>query len=291
MRASDVPRVAAIFRDAFNEIYTRRGYGSVVTDDAVGGIIADTYRSLDPAHCWILERDGQTIGSGFLHVRGETAGVGPITVAPGHQGSGAGKRLMSEICRSADEAGVRSLRLIQDAFNEAAFALYSGAGFIAREVLARTSFRSERSRQVPAALRRASASDLEGIVALEASLLGMRRRCDYELLLRVGEVFVGERDGGEIGSCLARVVRGRVAVFGPIVAATRTAVLELIDAASEDLPPGTDVRLLLPARSQDLAHALRPRGLEIHSLCLYMVRGEYRPFGGYYVPTLFPESG
>lgn len=290
MRGGDVPQVATIFRDAFNEIYSRRGYGPVVADDAVGGVIADTYRSLYSGHCWVLERGGQIIGSGFLHVRGETAGVGPITVAPGHQGSGAGHRLMTEICRHADEAGVRSVRLIQDAFNEAAFALYSGVGFVAREVLARASFRSERRPQRRDSIRRATASDVAGIVRLEADQLGMQRPRDYELLLRVGEVFVDEPSGG-IGACLARVVRGRVAVLGPIVGSSCDDVLDLIDQATRDLPSGTDVRLLLPARCQDLSLALRDRGLEIHSLCLYMVRGEERPFRGYYVPTLFPESG
>lgn len=289
MRASDVPHVAAAFRDAFNEIYTRRGYGPVVADESVGMVIADTYRSLDPDHCLVLERDGRVIGSGFLHVRGATAGVGPITVAPGHQGSGAGHQLMREICRLADEIGVRSLRLIQDAFNETAFALYGVVGFVAREVFARASFPSAR-RSPRSSCRRASAADVDRILEVETELLGIRRRCDQELLLRVGETFVG--DGrGEIRSYLARIVRGRVAVLGPAVAETLEEMLELIGHATQDLPTGTDTRLLVPARCHDLLAALSEQRLVTHSLCLYMVRGEYEPFRGYYVPTLFPESG
>lgn len=289
MRASDVPHVAAAFRDAFNEIYTRRGYGPVVADESVGGVIADTYRSLDPAHCLVLERDGRVIGSGFLHVRGATGGVGPITVAPGHQGAGAGHQLMREICRLADEAGVRSLRLIQDAFNETAFALYGAVGFVAREVFARASFASDR-RASRSPCRRATSADIDRILELEADLLGIRRRCDQELLLRVGETFVGERHEG-IRSYLARIVRGRVAVLGPGVAPSLEAMLELIAHATQDLPVGTDTRLLAPARCLDLLTALAERRLVTHSLCLYMVRGVYEPFRGYYVPTLFPESG
>jgi ribosomal protein S18 acetylase RimI-like enzyme len=289
MRATDVPVVATAFRDAFNEIYTRRGYGPVVADESVGAVIADTYRSLDPAHCLVLERDERVIGSGFLHVRGATAGVGPITVAPGHQGSGAGHELMREICRLSDDAGVRSLRLIQDAFNEIAFALYGAVGFVAREVFARASFASDR-RGPRTPCRRATRADLDAILALEADLLGIRRRCDQELLLRVGEVFVGERRGG-VHSYLARIVRGRVAVLGPAVTGSLEAMLELIAHATHDLPAGTDTRLLVPARCQDLLRALAERRLFTHSLCLYMVRGEYEPFRGYYVPTLFPESG
>jgi GNAT superfamily N-acetyltransferase len=289
MRATDVPIVGAIFREAFNEIYTRRGYGPVVADESVGSVIADTYRALDPANCIVVEREGELIASGFLHVRGSTAGAGPITVLPAHQGTGVGLRLMQEVCRQADQAGVQSLRLIQDAFNETAFALYGSVGFVCREVLARTSFRSDRRPVDGTGCRRATTRDLEGIVALETGLLGLRRRCDYELLLRVGEVFVGERAG--IRSSIARIVRGRVAVLGPAVAASLGEMVQLIDFATRDLPPGTDTRLLLPARSPDLQSALVGRSLEVHSLCLYMVRGEYEPFRGYYVPTLFPESG
>jgi len=75
------------------------------------------------------------------------------------------------------------------------------------------------------------------------------------------------------------------------VAATLEDLLELIAHATQDLPTGTDTRLLVPARCADLLAALSERRLVTHSLCLYMVRGEYEPFGGYYVPTLFPESG
>lgn len=289
MRASDVPIVGGIFREAFNEIYSRRGYGPVVADESVGAVIADTYRALDPAHCIVVERERDVIASGFLHVRGETAGAGPITVLPAHQGTGVGLCLMQEICRQADQANVRSLRLIQDAFNETAFALYGSVGFVCREVLARISFRSDRRPSDAVDCRRATARDLDGIVELEARLLGLRRLCDYELLLRVGEVFVAER--GAIRSSVARIVRGRVAVLGPAVAPSLREMIQLIDYATRDLPPGTDTRLLLPARCPDLHAALGERSLEVHSLCLYMVRGDYEPFRGYYVPTLFPESG
>ncbi len=230
------------------------------------------------------------IGSGFLHLRGETAGAGPITIAPAAQGTGAGRALMEEICRRADAAGVRSLRLIQDAFNERSFALYGRLGFAAREVLARASFRSRPVSPPPGRWRRARAGDLDALVAFEARLLGLRRPRDLELLLRIGDVFVAEEGGGVVAS-LARLVRGGIAVLGPGAAQSLELMRGLLAVATRDLPPGTDTRLLVPAGRVDLLHALEPERLEVHSLCTYMVRGEFEPFPGYYVPTLFPESG
>lgn len=286
MSASDVLRVAEIFRDAFNDVYRRRGFGPVVTDDAVGAVIAGTYRELDPGGCVVVTVDGEIAGSGFLHPRGRTGGAGPITVAPAFQGVGAGRALMGEIAARSDAAGITSLRLIQDAFNEVAYALYAAAGFVGREVLLRASFRSRRLARAGGDVRRAHRGDLARIRAIENDLLGIDRPQDHQLLFRLGEMFLSP-DG-----MLVRVVRGNVTVLGPLVAESLQGTLALIAAGTTDLPPHSDVRLLVPARCDDLVRELLVNhGLEIHSLCTYMVRGGWRAARGYYVPTLFPESG
>src|SRR5215472_15292512 len=118
MTRDDFPQVAVIFRDAFNELYARRGFGQVVPDVSVGTAIAAAYQSLDAEGGLVATSRGEIVGSGFLHLRGRTAGIGPVTVDPAAQGRGAGHALIAELCRRADAAGVRSLRLIQDAFNE-----------------------------------------------------------------------------------------------------------------------------------------------------------------------------
>jgi GNAT superfamily N-acetyltransferase len=286
MAAGDVPGVAAIFRDAFNDVYKRRGFGPVVTDDAVGAVIADSYRDLDPGGCVVATVDGEVAGSGFLHPRGATGGAGPITIAPAFQGLGVGRALMEEIVARSDAAGIGSLRLIQDAFNEVAYALYSVTGFVGREVLLRASFRSRRLGRIAGDVRRAYRGDLARIRAIENDLLGIDRPQDHALLLRLGELFLAP-DG-----MMVRIVRGNVTVLGPLVAESLEGALALIAAGTTDLTPHSDVRLLVPARCDDLVRELLVNyKLEIHSLCTYMVRGSWSGVRGYYVPTLFPESG
>jgi len=289
MESADLPRVATIFRSAFNEMYRRRGFGPVVADQAVGAVIAETYRSLDPEHCLVVVLGDRVVGSGFLHDRGDTAGTGPITIDPAHQSSGCGRALMREICARADRAGVRSLRLIQDAFNEASFCLYGRVGFVARETLVRGSFHSRPDMGSRGPVRPGTGADLASIVALEREVTGIDRRKDHELFLRMGDILVA--GDGQIAGSIARLVRGGVAVLGPAVSRDVDTMRDLIQAGTRDLPARTDTRLLVPASHHDLLSTLYESGFEVHSLCTYMVRGDFEPFRGYYMPTLFPESG
>ena len=289
MESADLPRVATIFRSAFNEMYRRRGFGPVVADQAVGAVIAETYRSLDPELCLVVVLGDRVVGSGFLHVRGETGGAGPITIDPAHQSAGCGLTLMREICARADDAGVRSLRLIQDAFNETSFCLYGRVDFVARETLVRGSFRSRPDVGRRASTRRATPAEIGSIVALEREVVGVDRPKDHDLFLRMGDILIAGEPG--IEGSLARLVRGGVAVLGPAVTRDLDTMLDLIQAATRDLPLRTDTRLLIPASHHDLLSAMYEAGFEVHSLCTYMVRGDFEPFRGYYIPTLFPESG
>jgi ribosomal protein S18 acetylase RimI-like enzyme len=289
LKAREIPAVASIFRAAFNELYERRGYGPILPDESVGRVIAETYLAHDPDHCLVVEFGGRLAGSGFLHPRGEVAGIGPITIEPKFQARGLGRLLVSELCRRADRLAISSLRLIQDAFNENSYALYANLGFLPRRVLARASFPAHPT-VGPRAIRAAGKADLPRIAKLEQECLGFSRRRDYDLLRRSGELFVLDGEAGLEG-WLARIVRGSVAVLGPVLSRTSEGMCQLVADASADLPPATEVRLLLPAECGDLLAQLAPRGLEIHSLCNYMVRGSFGGIRGCYAPTLFPESG
>ena len=283
--AEDLPAIGRIFREAFNQIYAQRGFPPVVTDPDTGVAIARTYLSHDPEHCLVVEAAGQVVGSGFLHPRGEVAGAGPITIDPACQGMGFGTRLVDELCRSSDSLGIPSLRLIQDAFNESSYALYSGKGFVAQAVFARASLRVDAGFGSPLS-RVARWSDLERIGSLEKSLLGFARRRDYELLRRLGEVRILEGQHGLEG-WMARMVQGDVAAIGPVLSRSEAGLQQLLLDATADLPPGVEARFLLPSGC-----TVAPRGaLRVHSLCNYMVRGKFAGLHPHYIPTLFPESG
>jgi predicted N-acetyltransferase YhbS len=75
----------------------------------------------------VAEADGRIVGSNFLDERDPIAGVGPITVDPGGQNSGVGRRLMEGVLERGKDA--RGVRLLQDGFHMRSLSLYQSLGF------------------------------------------------------------------------------------------------------------------------------------------------------------------
>ena len=90
MLAEDIPRVGAVMVAAFNDLFRRHGYPEPFPSPAAGTSIAQGYARLEPNECFTALQDGQIVGSGFIHLRGDTAGIGPITIDPSAQAQGAG---------------------------------------------------------------------------------------------------------------------------------------------------------------------------------------------------------
>ena len=84
----------------------------------------------------VAERDGAIVGSNVLSERSPICGVGPITVLPAEQDSGVGRELMRAVLDRAAERRASGVRLLQDAFHNRSFALYTKLGFQARATTA-----------------------------------------------------------------------------------------------------------------------------------------------------------
>jgi GNAT superfamily N-acetyltransferase len=75
----------------------------------------------------VAEVDGRIVGSNFLDERDPIRGVGPITIDPGAQNIGVGRKLMDAVLERG--AGARGIRLLQDGFHMRSLSLYSSLGF------------------------------------------------------------------------------------------------------------------------------------------------------------------
>jgi GNAT superfamily N-acetyltransferase len=71
-------------------------------------------------------------GLAFIGVRGTRAWCGGFGIAPAYRGRGAGKRLAREMVDTARASGLRSLQLEVLSQNQAARAVYEGAGLTVR---------------------------------------------------------------------------------------------------------------------------------------------------------------
>mgnify|MGYP000429745325 CR=1 FL=1 len=130
MQEGDIPRVGEIMVTAFNDVFRRHGYPEPFPSPEAGTSLARGYLGLEPEQCFTACLNGQVVGSGFLHLRGNSAGIGPITVDPTCQTKGIGRAIMRAVIDAGSQC--RSLRLVQDSFNVVSFPLYAKLGFVVR---------------------------------------------------------------------------------------------------------------------------------------------------------------
>jgi GNAT superfamily N-acetyltransferase len=130
---SDAEACGRIFYDAFAAIAHRHAFTVEPDSPEFTAFHADLMLSLDGIICVVAERDGTVIGSAFADARGPIAGIGPVSVDPGAQDAGTGRRLMVALLeRTRGAAGVR---LVQSAYHARSLALYAKLGFAVREPL------------------------------------------------------------------------------------------------------------------------------------------------------------
>ena len=101
----DAPVCGRICYDAFNTLNARHGFPcDFPGPDATTGVLSMMF-SHPGFYCLVAEIGGRIVGSNCLDERSMIAGVGPITVDPESQNSGAGRKLMLAVMGRARERG------------------------------------------------------------------------------------------------------------------------------------------------------------------------------------------
>ncbi len=287
MLAEDIPRVGAVMAAAFNSLFRRHGYHEPFPSPAAGTSIVQGYARLEPNECFTALQDGQIVGSGFIHLRGDTAGIGPITVDPGAQAQGAGRVLMQAVIAAG--GACPSLRLVQDAFNMVSFPLYSTLGFEARGIIA-----SLVGQHIQAAvpgdveIREWVTEDIEHLATLDTCLTGIVREQDLRFFHAQPPHIAALVQGQLVGYlCFLRTEAGTF--FGP-AAATQPSVLRALILSAVERERGRTLRMRFPTRHAALLRELLAVGFRVETLQTYMVRGAWQTPDGVELLALFPEA-
>ncbi len=82
-----------------------------------------------------IEVNGRVAGSNFMDERAPIAGIGPISVDPEVQNSGAGRAMMQHMLDRVARHRMPGVRLVQVAYHSRSLSLYTKLGFETREPL------------------------------------------------------------------------------------------------------------------------------------------------------------
>jgi GNAT superfamily N-acetyltransferase len=127
----DRSATAEVIYNAFHQLDERHDVPAYMNSKEDANIVASHLYGIPKIHGYVAEDDGQVIGVGFLHDLGDAGmGISPLAVSPRAQSRGAGQAILD---RMIERAGGASIRLLQDAFNNATLALYSRYGFVVQE--------------------------------------------------------------------------------------------------------------------------------------------------------------
>lgn len=158
--------------------------------------------------------EGETVVATALATPfGDVATANMIIVDAARRGAGLGRRVMEA---AMARVSAREWRLVA---TQDGLPLYEKMGFVGYGEIRQMQGIVAAPGAVAALPERATAADLEGLVALDKGATGMERRALYEALLRMGTVHV-QRQAGEIVALAALRIFGRGEVLGPVIART-----------------------------------------------------------------------
>ena len=272
----DADACGRICHDAFASIAEKHGFPKDFPSSEVAAGLMSALLSHPRFYSVIAERDGDVLGSNFLDERGVITGVGPITVDPEAQDAGVGRLLMQNVMERAAQTGVAGVRLLQDAFHNRSFSLYTRMGFRMRVTTSVMQGQPVARRLPGYSVREASASDLEACDSLCFRVHGHHRSGEVSDAIGQGAAQVVERDGRITGYTTA------LAFFGHSVGETNDDLKALIANAPEFGGLGFHV----PNSNAELLVWCYENGLKMVKAMTLMTVGLYNEPNGPYLPSV-----
>ncbi len=256
--------------DAFSAINAAHCFPCDFPEPQVAvGLISMMFSSPD-FYCVVAEHDGRIVGSNCLDERSVIRGVGPITIDPGVQNLGVGRKLMQVVMDRANERSAPGVRLVQAAFHNRSLSLYTSLGFDIREPLSCVQGRTL-ERSVPGCVvRPAKPDDEEACNSLSRRVHGFDRGVELAQAIEQGTARVVERGGRVTGYTT------HLALFDHSTAETNPDMQALIASAESFAGSG----ILVPSRNSGLLRWCLANGLRVIQPMTLMSAGLYNDPAG-----------
>jgi len=275
-KLEDLPACGSICYQAFHKINTDHNFPpDLPSVEAATGVLTSCF-SHPAFYSVVAEADGRIVGSNCMDERGAVAGIGPITVDPGVQNLGVGKKLMEAVLERAAERNAASVRLVQAAFHNRSLSLYTKLGFDAKEPLSVMQGPAMGKRIEGFSVRPAQSADLDGCNRVCHQVHGHDRGGEISDAIAHGTARVVERNGRITGYTSA------LAFFGHAVAESNADLQALIAAAEGFEGPG----ILVPTRNSALFRWCLANGLRVVQPMTLMAIGLYKEPAGAFLPSI-----
>ena len=272
----DAEALGRIFYDAFESIASRHAFPTEPPSREFTGWRMQWMLHHPGFHGVAAERDGRVVGSNFVDERSAIAGIGPLTVDPAAQDTGAGRALMEGILEREQARGAAGARLVQTAYHYRSLALYAKLGFVVREPLSVLQGPPLGLAFPGYHVRPAERSDIEAADALARRVHGHDRRAELRDAIDDGTAMVVERNDRTTGYATG---------FGyawHAVAETNDDLCALLGAADGFVGLG----ILVPSRNADLLRWCLDHGLRIVQQSTLMTLGLYNEPAGAWLPSI-----
>ena len=275
-RPEDAEACGRICYEAFHKINTDHGFPPELPDAGVAAGMLSMMFSHPSFWCVVAELNGRIVGSNCLDERSPVVGLGPITVEPGGQNHGVGRRLMEVVLDRSRERKVPSVRLLQSAFHNRSLSLYSRLGFDAREPMSVMQGPPLRSSINGCTVRAATPRDLDAANRVCERVHGHNRSGELSDGIANGTALVAERQGRITGYASA------LAFFGHAAGESNLDLQALIAAADGFGGPG----IIVPTRNSELFRWCLEKGLRVVQPMTLMTMGLYNEPAGAYLPSV-----
>jgi predicted N-acetyltransferase YhbS len=272
----DTAELGRICYEAFRDIATRHGFPPDMPSVEVGtAVVGSMLGSVGSVWSVVAEQDGRPVGSNFVTLEPMVAGIGPITVDPDHQDSGAGTALMHAALDEARSRGVASVRLVQAAYHVRSLSLYTKLGFDPREPLVQLTG-AVQDQPPGGVVRRAREKDAGACNRLCLDVHGHERAGELGRAIGRGNALVVERDGEITGYTTG------IEFVGHTVGRDNNDLKSLIAAAGPPRMGG----FLLPIRNAELFRWCLDQGLRVIQPMTLMSMGLYNEPRGAFLPSV-----